>query len=110
MVPILDPFGVPELRRKAKRQAAIGQGGGAAAAPVITQQSPITTYYVNNAAGAQVPVVYTQTFAPIPDQWPSPVAGTIGMGTIQGEIGVVKTKRSEPTQAPEVVKTISWSA
>jgi len=88
---------VPDLK---KRQGV----GPAAAATAITQVSPITTYQINlyrSGGVSQLNVVYTQTFAPIPDQWPSPTeAGTIGLGTIQGEIGVVKTKRSLPTQAP----------
>jgi len=41
----------------------------------------------------QVEVVYTQTFAPVPDQGVAPGVGSIGLGTIQGEIGVVKTKK-----------------
>lgn len=54
------------------------------------------------AAGApaqQVQVVYSQAFEPVPDQWEAPVAGTVGLGTIKGEVGVVKTvdKRAEAT-------------
>lgn len=94
ILPVLDANFIPELK---PRQAA-------GAAPQVTQVSPITTYYINSLVGpgsfAQVPVVYTQLFVPIPDQWESPGVGTIGLGTIQGEIGVVKTKRSLPTQAP----------
>ncbi|OAP57434.1 hypothetical protein AYL99_08172 [Fonsecaea erecta] len=95
----LDANAVPELK---VRQVT---GQGAAAAPTaINQVSPITTYYVNSmiAPGdvTQVPVVYTQTFPPIPDQWPSAAAGTIGLGTIQGTVGQVRSKRSLPTQAP----------
>lgn len=71
------------------------QGGAAAtAAPqavptVYTQMSPITTYGPKNGWPQ---VVYTQLFVAVPDQWPSPSAGTIGLGTIQGTVGVVKTK------------------
>ncbi|KIW64162.1 hypothetical protein PV04_09115 [Phialophora macrospora] len=125
----LDAFGVPELK---KRQ------GAPAAAPTaqpagVSQISPITTYYINSEVApgsfAQVPIVYTQTFPPVPDQWPSPVAGTIGLGTIQGTVGQVRSKRAvvvaEPTQAPiagsngeddatelemEVRKPQTWSA
>lgn len=95
----LDANAVPELK---KRQVT-GQGAPAAATE-ITQVSPITTYFVNSEVApgsfAQVPVVYTQTFPPIPDQWSSAVPGTIGLGTLTGTVGGVRTKRSEPTQMP----------
>ncbi|KIW33869.1 uncharacterized protein PV07_00684 [Cladophialophora immunda] len=96
----LDANAVPELR---VRQVT-GQGAAAAAPTAINQVSPITTYYINKeiAPGqvTQVPVVYTQTFVPIPDQWSSAGAGTIGLGTISGTVGQVRSKRSLPTQAP----------
>ncbi|KEF55432.1 uncharacterized protein A1O9_08182 [Exophiala aquamarina CBS 119918] len=96
ILPVLDPNMVPDLKKR--------QGVSQAIAPTaITQVSPITTYQINlirSGVNSQLNIVYTQTFNPIPDQWPSPTeAGTIGLGTIQGEIGVVKTKRSLPTQA-----------
>lgn len=40
---------------------------------------------VNTVVGGvptQVPVVYTQTFADVPSQGPSPLKGTIGLGTL----------------------------
>ncbi|KAK5060126.1 hypothetical protein LTR84_010010 [Exophiala bonariae] len=94
------PFPVPSDPAELKKR----QGVNAAIPPVVTQVSPITTYQIDgvvNGVATRLNVVYTQTFNPIPDQWPSPTeAGTIGLGTIVGEIGVVKTKRSLPTQAP----------
>ncbi|RMZ88694.1 hypothetical protein DV736_g4080, partial [Chaetothyriales sp. CBS 134916] len=67
--------------------------GPAAAAP--SQVSPVTTYNINSytTGGQIVPatVVYTQTFADVPDQWPSPSAGTIGLGTITGQVGILRT-------------------
>ncbi|KIW98113.1 uncharacterized protein Z519_01697 [Cladophialophora bantiana CBS 173.52] len=96
----LDANAVPEL----KVRQVTGQGVAAAAPTAINQISPITTYYINSevAVGVftQVPVVYTQTFAPIPDQWTSAGPGTIGLGTISGTVGQVRSKRSLPTQAP----------
>ena len=65
-----------------------GVGGGAP--PAVTQAvqvSPITTVFIGS-----VQVVYTQLFSAVPDQGPSPVAGSIGMGTLTGSVGVVKTK------------------
>ncbi|MCJ1232636.1 hypothetical protein MMC14_000589 [Varicellaria rhodocarpa] len=65
-----------------------GVGGGAP--PAVTQAvqvSPITTVFIGS-----VQVVYTQLFSAVPNQAPSPVAGSIGMGTLTGSVGVVKTK------------------
>lgn len=39
------------------------------------------TVYVN---GKQA--VYTQKFSDVPDQWPTPEVGTIGLGTLAGEV------------------------
>jgi Killer toxin-resistance protein 1 len=66
------------------------------AATIIGQVSPITTVqigYVKDGQYIQVQVVYTQTFVTPVDQWPSATAGSIGLGTIEGVVGVVKTKR-----------------
>ena len=70
------------------------------------QVSPVTTVLVNavvNGVNQQIQEVYTQLFSLVPDQGFAPAAGEIGLGTIKGEIGVVKTraKRSalpQPTQ------------
>ena len=52
-----------------------------------TGAGPVTTYVIASNVGkgvaTQLNIVYTQTFANVPDQWPSPKAGTIGMGTLQ---------------------------
>lgn len=52
-------------------------------------------------------VPYTQTFPVVPDQWPEPSPGTIGLGTIQGEVGEVKTKskRDSPQEALVTIQT-----
>ncbi|KIW40102.1 uncharacterized protein PV06_07333 [Exophiala oligosperma] len=97
VVPALDPNMIPDLKRQVTGQ------GPAVAATALSQISPITTYYANSmvdGSAVQVPVVYTQTFAPVPDQWPSPTAGEIGLGTIQGTIGVVHSKRDLPSPRP----------
>jgi len=74
------------------------------AATVAGQVPPITTYEIGMVKGGayvQVQVVYTQTFVTPIDQYPAPTIGSIGLGTIAGEIGVVKTKRDVmPTQLP----------
>jgi len=69
------------------------------AAPVAqatdpTQVSPVTTlteWQQVNGVAQQVQVVYSQAFSSVPDQGPAPLAGSIGLGTIVGKIGVVKT-------------------
>jgi len=98
ITPSVEVGDVPDLKRQVT-------GQGAAAAPTTGGQiSPVTTYYVNSynkeGADVQIAVVYTQTFPAVPDQWSSATAGEIGLGTITGTIGVVRSKRSLPTQAP----------
>lgn len=68
------------------------QGGAAVAAtnPAVTapvQMPSVTAYEMYDG----VQRVYTQTFQAVPQQWPSPSAGSIGLGTITGQVGVVKT-------------------
>jgi hypothetical protein len=86
--------------------------GAAAAQPTDpVQLSPITTYQANqivNGVAQQVEVVYTQLFSPVPDQGLAPASGSIGLGTIQGQIGVVKTGRKrdaipQPTGLADIV-------
>lgn len=36
-------------------------------------------------------MVYTQVFAAVPEQGPTPLVGSVGMGTLTGSVGVVKT-------------------
>jgi len=44
--------------------------------------------------------IYTQTFAAVPDQWPSPGAGSIGLGTDSAHHRRA-TRRAEPEDATE---------
>lgn len=85
--------------------------GAAAAQPTAGGQvSPITTIQVNeivNGVAQQVQVVYTQLFSAVPDQGFAPASGSIGLGTIQGQIGVVKTARKrdakpQPTEIADI--------
>ncbi|MCJ1479415.1 hypothetical protein MMC13_008100 [Lambiella insularis] len=74
-----------------QRQAGVALGGGAGAAPTPTEQvSPVTTIFQNGT-----PVPYTQTFAAVPDQGPSAMSGSIGMGTLTGAVGVVRTDEAK---------------
>lgn len=55
------------------------------ATQAATQAGAVTTFFMNKAVGATVtyaPWVYTQTFADVPDQLPSPIAGNIGLGNL----------------------------
>jgi hypothetical protein len=87
--------------------------GAAAAQPTDpTQLSPITTVQLNqivNGVAQQVEVVYTQLFSAVPDQGFAPASGSIGLGTIQGEIGVVRTGRKreaipQPTGIADIME------
>lgn len=74
--------------------AAGGAVAPAGGAPVFTQASPVTTVFeptTINGVVTQVAVVYSQKFSSVPDQGPSPAAGSVGMGTLTGAVGVVKT-------------------
>jgi len=46
-----------------------------------------------------VPVVYSQSFANVPDQLSSASPGTIGLGTLTGDVGTVKTSEAEKGDA-----------
>jgi hypothetical protein len=88
------------------------QGGAPVANPgvaqptAITQVSPVTTLTMMSK-GQDIKVVYTQTFAKTAlDPWPSPSSGEIGLGTIQGQIGQVKSKREEASVPQTALVTI----
>lgn len=78
-----------------KRQGGIAATNAPQATTVATQMSPITTYGADRGWPVKV---YTQVFAAVPDPWPSPEAGTIGLGTIQGQVGVIKTNSKRMAQ------------
>lgn len=92
------------------RQGAVVTAPAPAAATIAGQVSPITTVqigYIKDGAYVQVQEIYTQTFALPIDQWPAATEGAIGLGTIQGEVGVVKTKRDAmPTQIPTPMEDV----
>ena len=74
-----------------RQQGGVG-GGAAAPAATPTQISPVTVYFdfVHS-----VQVTYTQTFAPTPDPWVGPQSGNIGLGTLTGKVGAVKTAQAD---------------
>ena len=74
-----------------RQQGGVG-GGAAAPAATPTQLSPVTVYFDGVKS---VQVTYTQTFSPTPDPWAAPKPGTIGLGTLTGQVGVVKTAQAD---------------
>jgi len=68
---------------------------GAATSLVATQYPTITTEWVQTSLPGggftYVPLVYTQTFPSVYELFPSPASGEIGLGTISGTVGVVRT-------------------
>ncbi|KAL9119486.1 MAG: hypothetical protein Q9187_003962 [Circinaria calcarea] len=80
------------------RQQLIGVGGGAPLpAPLPTQVSPVTTIFIHG-----IQVVYTQRFSAVPSQGPSALPGKIGLGTLTGSIGVVKTAEASKSGAGRI--------
>ncbi|OCK80409.1 hypothetical protein K432DRAFT_297765, partial [Lepidopterella palustris CBS 459.81] len=67
---------------------------GAAATLAPGQVSPITTQWVEsviNGVATWIEIIYTQTFAAVPEQLATAGKGEIGMGTLTGQVGVTKT-------------------
>lgn len=82
--------------------------GGAGAAPAAAQPAagaqanPVTTIMVATVVGGvttQVPKVYTQTFGAAVSA-PPVQSGEIGLGTLTGKIGVVKTSEAKNDAVP----------
>jgi hypothetical protein len=92
------------LRREIVTGAAPAQPTGG------VQVSPITTYQANvvvNGVPQQLEVVYTQLFSGVPDQGLAPASGSIGLGTIQGAVGVVKaTRKRDANPQPTAIADI----
>ena len=79
----------------AAQNVAVG-GGAVPAQTTVATQMPTTTevQYPQTLANGQVTwlsTMFTQTFVSVPDQWPGPTSGQIGLGTIGGTIGAVRT-------------------
>ncbi|CZT18948.1 uncharacterized protein RCC_04793 [Ramularia collo-cygni] len=75
----------------------------ATAAP--TQAPAVTTIYMQVSVGTTVtyaPIVVTQTFAKVPDQWPSPASGAIGYGTLTQN----HRREAEPSDAAGIADRI----
>ncbi|MCJ1339711.1 hypothetical protein MMC09_005001 [Bachmanniomyces sp. S44760] len=93
--PAVAPVVAPAAAPAAAPVNGAGVGGGAApaaaqpATDATGQAASVTTVVVN---GKQV--VYTQTFATAPDQWTTSGAGSVGLGTLTGSVGAVKTQNA----------------
>ncbi|KAF7947141.1 uncharacterized protein EAE97_004390 [Botrytis byssoidea] len=80
--------------------------GGVTASSAATQMATTTVaapslYTVGSVTTVSYIPVYTQTFAKTAlGTWAigaTPLVGSVGLGTIQGTVGTVKTKRALPT-------------
>jgi hypothetical protein len=87
----------------------VAAGGGVAATTLAAAQYPVVTtagsLFTINGVTSATWKLYTQTFATTAlGSWalgPTPQAGSIGLGDVQGTIGVVKTKRGlEAVETP----------
>jgi hypothetical protein len=86
----------------------VAAGGGIAATTLAASQYPTTSvagslFTIDGTTSAKW-VLITQTFAATAlGTWalgPTPGVGTIGLGTIEGTVGKVKTKRAVETAVP----------
>jgi hypothetical protein len=84
---------------------AVAAGGGVAATTLANSQYPTVGIYGSliTVGGTTTATFaeFTQTFATTAlGTWalgPTPGVGTIGLGSIEGTVGIVKTKRAVPT-------------
>ncbi|GAB7347085.1 hypothetical protein MBLNU459_g3216t1 [Dothideomycetes sp. NU459] len=94
------------------RQAAGNDNLGTTQA--ATQAATVNTAWVETTIGSSttyIEVIYTQTFASVPDQMTTAGVGTIGLGTITGTVGVVKeSKNGGAVLAPGTLLTASLAA
>ena len=71
-----------------------------AATQAATQVNPVTAYWIAStwisaqSSEAWVEVTYTQTFATHPGKWTTAGAGSVGLGTHTGVVGVVKDTKT----------------
>ena len=93
-----------------------GAGGGAPAPVPPVALVPAITQGVALVTGADgqikhVPTLFTQLFSSVPTQAPAPQVGSIGMGTLTGEVGAVRTEqaKSDSRRQMEKVEWV-WSA
>jgi hypothetical protein len=71
-----------------RQNAAVG-GGGVAPPQIIPTQMPTVTVY--DPRNGKPMVTYTQLFSAVPVQWDAPKQGVMGLGTLTGSVGAVRT-------------------
>ncbi|SLM38340.1 hypothetical protein LPUS_08503 [Lasallia pustulata] len=108
--PHANPYPTPlddaQLHEGLRRQAAgVGAAGGSVNSPGASQLPAVTSWVQWSSvkdSGTWTPLsfVYTQLFSPVPEQGPSAASGNIGMGTLTGVVGAVKTD--------EFFSTFNW--
>ena len=106
----------PQPAPAAPGAPAAGVGGAGAAAPAAqpapgAQANPVTTIQVETVVGGvtkTVPEVYTQTFGAVASA-PPVLTGSIGLGTLTGKIGVLKTQDAKKNDGVAVGKGIPIS-
>ncbi|OQO14443.1 hypothetical protein B0A48_01320 [Cryoendolithus antarcticus] len=83
------------------------------ATPVAVQAPTVTTNWVRteiNGVVTYVQLAYTQTFAAVPDQWPSPGVGQIGLGTLKSKRGIAPATAEETGLAGRPVEVVMRDA
>lgn len=83
-----------QLTRNLRLRQAAGNDNLGAVLTQVTQNNPVTTNWVestNDITTTWVEVIYTQTFASVVEQRETAGAGSVGLGTITGEVGVVRS-------------------
>lgn len=106
------PAVAPVAAAPAAPAAGVGGAGAVPAAAQPTpgaQANPVTTIMVNTVVGGkttQVPKVYTQTFGAATSA-PPVQSGQIGLGTLTGKVGVVKTQDAK-SDAVAVGRNFAW--
>src|SRR5215469_4292944 len=89
----LQPFDLPPEPTANLELREVVQG---APTTLAAEQYPtLTTNWVQTSPPGggftYVPLVYTQTFPSVYEPFPTPASGEIGLGTISGTVGVVRT-------------------
>ncbi|KAF2238820.1 hypothetical protein EV356DRAFT_572880 [Viridothelium virens] len=107
------PTSIAEEHSLELRQAVTPGAAPAAAATIATQPNPVTTEWIPSevAPGSTpyVQVVYTQTFASVPSQAPSAASGEVGLGTITGQVGALRTTTAEKDSGVGSLRSGGWS-
>ncbi|KAI9830861.1 MAG: hypothetical protein M1826_004290 [Phylliscum demangeonii] len=87
----------PPHQHHQRQQRHPGGGAPPIAAPTVTQMPSVVVAGVPsvlpNGVITQIQITFTQTFASVPDPFPTPASGAIGMGSLTGTVGAVRTNQ-----------------